>query len=78
MGTLPAMFVSLHEAATRGTSLGLGYNAALAPCGGTAPLVAMLLIDLSASSAATAIHLVATALVCRMLVRFVPAQGVTR
>jgi MHS family proline/betaine transporter-like MFS transporter len=64
LGTLPTVFVSLHDTATRCTNLALGYNAALALFGGTAPLVATLLVKATGWPAAPGLYLVATALVC--------------
>jgi MHS family proline/betaine transporter-like MFS transporter len=72
LGTLPAVFVSLHGPASRCTALSLGYNTALALFGGTAPLIATLLVKATGWPAAPGLYLVLTALVCLALVRFVP------
>lgn len=72
LGTLPAVFVSLHASATRCTALALGYNLALALFGGTAPLISALLFRLSGWPAAPGLYLAATALVCLALVGQVP------
>jgi MHS family proline/betaine transporter-like MFS transporter len=72
LGTLPAVFVSLHGPALRCTALSLGYNTALALFGGTAPLIATLLVKATGWPAAPGLYLVLTALVCLALVRFVP------
>jgi MFS transporter, MHS family, proline/betaine transporter len=74
LGALPATFVSLHRTAERCTVLSLGYNAALALFGGTAPLVATLLVKFTGWAGAPALYLAATALVCAVLVRFIPAE----
>ena len=47
LGTLPAVLVSLYQETSRCTALALSYNLALALFGGTAPLVATLLVKLS-------------------------------
>ena len=67
MGALPAVFVSLHGMATRCTALSLSYNAALALFGGTAPLVATLLVQATEWGPAPGLYLVFTALVCGVL-----------
>ena len=72
LGTLPAVFVSLHGPAMRCTSLSVSYNTALALFGGTAPLIATLLVKLTGWPGAPGLYLVLTALVCLALVRFVP------
>jgi MHS family proline/betaine transporter-like MFS transporter len=72
LGTLPAVFVSLHGPALRCTALSVGYNMALALFGGTAPLIATLLVKATGWAAAPGLYLVLTALVCLALVRFVP------
>jgi MHS family proline/betaine transporter-like MFS transporter len=73
LGTLPAVFVSLYRAATRCTALSLGYNAALALFGGSAPLAATLLVKATGWQAAPGLYLALTALVCGALVRLVPS-----
>ena len=78
LGALPAVFVSLHPAAMRCTALSLGYNVALALFGGTAPLVATLLVKVTGWHAAPGLYFAATALVCGLLVRFIPAEGFER
>ncbi len=75
LGTLPAVFVSLHGTAMRCTALSLGYNVALALFGGTAPLVATVLIKVTGWSAAPGLYFALTALVCCLLVRFVPPSS---
>ena len=72
LGTLPAVFVSLHGPAMRCTSLSVSYNTALALFGGTAPLIATLLVKLTGWPGAPGLYLVLTALICLALVRFVP------
>jgi MFS transporter, MHS family, proline/betaine transporter len=75
LGTLPAVFVSLHGPALRCTALSVSYNTALALFGGTAPLIATLLVKVTGWPGAPGLYLVLTALVCLMLVRYVPNQA---
>ena len=72
LGTLPAVYVSLHGPAVRSTALSVSYNMALALFGGTAPLIATLLVKATGWPAAPGLYLVLTALVCLALVRLVP------
>ncbi len=74
LGTLPAVFVSLHPVAMRCTALSLGYNVALALFGGTAPLVATVLVKVTGWHAAPGLYFAATAAVCWALIRFIPAE----
>jgi len=78
LGTLPAVFVSLHGPDLRCTALSVGYNIALALFGGTAPLIATLLVKATGWPGAPGLYLVLTALVCLALVRFVPQSPVRR
>jgi MFS transporter, MHS family, proline/betaine transporter len=75
LGTLPAVFVSLHGPALRCTALSVSYNTALALFGGTAPLIATLLVKVTGWPGAPGLYLVLTALVCLRLVRYVPNQA---
>jgi MFS transporter, MHS family, proline/betaine transporter len=75
LGTLPAVFVSLHGPALRCTALSVSYNTALALFGGTAPLIATLLVKVTGWPGAPGLYLVLTAVVCVMLVRYVPNQA---
>jgi len=72
LGTLPAVLVSLHQETSRCTALGLSYNLALALFGGTAPLIATVLVKLTGWSLAPGLYLAATALLCLVLVRYLP------
>jgi MHS family proline/betaine transporter-like MFS transporter len=72
LGTLPAVYVSLHGPAARSTALSVSYNMALALFGGTAPLIATLLVKGTGWPGAPGLYLVLTALVCLALVRLVP------
>jgi MHS family proline/betaine transporter-like MFS transporter len=72
LGTLPAVFVSLHGPALRCTALSVSYNTALALFGGTAPLIATLLVKVTGWPGAPGLYLILTALVCLTLVRLVP------
>lgn len=75
LGALPAVFVALHPPAMRCTALSLGYNVALALFGGTAPLVATVLVKVTGWHAAPGLYFAATALVCCVLIRFIPADA---
>jgi MHS family proline/betaine transporter-like MFS transporter len=77
LGTLPAVYVSLHGPAVRSTALSLSYNVALALFGGTAPLIATLLVKVTGWPPAPGLYLMLTAIVCLALVRFVPDSPVT-
>ncbi|MEM7122086.1 MAG: MFS transporter [Pseudomonadota bacterium] len=72
LGTMPAVFVSLFTADARCSSMSIGYNAALALFGGTSPLIATYLVDVTGWSGAPGLYLAVTALVCLALVPFVP------
>ncbi len=72
LGTLPAVLVSLYQETSRCTALALSYNLALALFGGTAPLVATLLVKLSGWQLAPGLYLAATALLCLVLTRYLP------
>ncbi len=72
LGTLPAVYVSLHGPAVRSTALSVSYNMALALFGGTAPLIATLLVKVTGWPGAPGLYLVLTAVVCLVLVRLVP------
>jgi MFS transporter, MHS family, proline/betaine transporter len=76
LGTLPAVYVSLHGPAVRSTALSVSYNTALALFGGTAPLIATLLVKATGWPGAPGLYLALTALVCLALVRFVPPSSV--
>jgi MHS family proline/betaine transporter-like MFS transporter len=78
LGTLPAVYVSLHGPAVRSTALSLSYNVALAIFGGTAPLIATLLVKVTGWPPAPGLYLMLTAIVCLALVRFVPDSPVTK
>lgn len=75
LGTLPAVFVSLHGPAQRCTALSVSYNTALALFGGTAPLIATLLVKATGWPPAPALYLMLTAIVCLALVRFLPTPS---
>ncbi len=72
LGTMPTVFVSLFSTEARCSAMAMGYNAALALFGGTAPLMATWLVAATGWSGAPGLYLAATALVCLFLVRFVP------
>ncbi|MEA2779879.1 MAG: transporter, family, proline/betaine transporter, partial [Rhodospirillaceae bacterium] len=60
--------------AVRSTALSVSYNTALALFGGTAPLIATLLVKATGWPGAPGLYLALTALVCLALVRFVPER----
>lgn len=62
MGPCPAAFVELFPTRTRYSGVAIGYNAAQALCGGTAPLIATWLIHVSGTAQAAAVYLMAAAL----------------
>jgi MHS family proline/betaine transporter-like MFS transporter len=61
-GASLAAFVELFPTRTRYTGLGLSYNLAVAVCGGTTPLVATWLVNVTGSTLAPAFYLMAAAL----------------
>jgi MHS family proline/betaine transporter-like MFS transporter len=61
-GAALAAFVELFPTRTRFSGLALGYNLAVAICGGTTPLVATWLVNVSGSTLAPAFYLMAAAL----------------
>ncbi len=69
LGGLPAVFASQFPSTVRCSGLAIGYNAAVALFGGTAPLVATLLVKLTGWSASPGLYLAITALVALVLLR---------
>lgn len=63
MGPVPAAITEMFPARTRFSSLSIGYNASLAAFGGTAPMVAGLLIRQTGVAVSPAYYLMALALV---------------
>jgi MHS family proline/betaine transporter-like MFS transporter len=61
-GASLAAFVELFPTRTRYSGLALGYNLAVAVCGGTTPLVATWLVNVTGSTVAPAFYLMAAAL----------------
>jgi MHS family proline/betaine transporter-like MFS transporter len=61
-GASLAAFVELFPTRTRYSGLALGYNLAVAICGGTTPLVATWLVHVTGSTVAPAFYLMAAAL----------------
>lgn len=78
LGTLPAVFVSLHEVTMRCTNLSISYNIALAIFGGTTPLVATLMTKYTGSSLSPAFYLVLTAIVCAVFTPLVPTTALIK
>ncbi|MGI9402895.1 MAG: MFS transporter, partial [Hyphomicrobium sp.] len=72
LGAMPVVFVSLHSARVRCSSLSFGYNLAVAIAGGTAPLIATFLVKVTGWQAAPGLYLAATAIVGLSLLPFVP------
>jgi MHS family proline/betaine transporter-like MFS transporter len=70
-GCMAATFVELFPTATRYTGVAVGYNAGQAVLGGTAPLVATGLIQLTGDDKAPAFYLVACALVVAVVSLFI-------
>jgi MHS family proline/betaine transporter-like MFS transporter len=61
-GAALAAFVELFPTRTRYSGLALSYNLAVAICGGTTPLVATWLVNVTGSTVAPAFYLMAAAL----------------
>jgi MHS family proline/betaine transporter-like MFS transporter len=61
-GASLAAFVELFPTRTRYSGLGLSYNLAMAICGGTTPLVATWIVNVTGSTLAPAFYLMAAAL----------------
>lgn len=74
LGTLPAVFVWLHGARLRCTSLSIGYNLATAVFGGTAPLIATTLVAASGWQPAPGLYFAVAALVGLALLGWVPRR----
>lgn len=75
MGTLASVFVALNRATVRCSAVSAGYNLAVTLFGGTAPLVATVLVNVTGWQAAPGLYLAATALVGLALLRFLPASS---
>jgi MFS transporter, MHS family, proline/betaine transporter len=74
LGALPTVFVSLHGARLRCSSLSIGYNLAVAVFGGTAPLVATTLVSVTGWDASPGLYFAASALVGLALLAYVPSR----
>jgi MHS family proline/betaine transporter-like MFS transporter len=75
LGAMPAVFASQIPAQLRCSGLAVGYNGALALFGGTAPLIATLLVEATGWNAAPGLYLAFTALVGLALVPRVADEG---
>jgi MFS transporter, MHS family, proline/betaine transporter len=75
LGAMPAVFASQIPAQLRCSGLAVGYNGALALFGGTAPLIATLLVEATGWNAAPGLYLALTALVGLALVPRVADEG---
>ncbi len=77
-GPLPATMMELFPTRTRYTGVALGYNISLAAFGGTAPLMATLLVSATGSMVAPAFYLMFFAAVslfaAQAVHRFVPGE----
>ena len=62
-GPCPAAFVELFPTRTRYSGVAMGYNAAQALCGGTAPLIATWLVHATGTARSAAAYLMAAAAV---------------
>ncbi len=74
LGTLPTVFVMLHGARLRCSSLSIGYNLAVAVFGGTAPLVATTLVSLTGWEASPGLYFAVSALAGLVLLAYVPSR----
>ena len=72
MGTLPSVFVALNRATVRCSAVAAGYNLSVTLFGGTAPLIATVLVNVTGWQAAPGLYLAATAFVGLALLRFLP------
>jgi MHS family proline/betaine transporter-like MFS transporter len=68
LGTMPAVFAALIPSRVRCSGLAFGYNLAMALFGGTAPLIATLLVKATGWNAAPGLYLALTAVVGLALV----------
>jgi MHS family proline/betaine transporter-like MFS transporter len=75
LGAMPVVFVSLHSARVRCSSLSIGYNSAVAIAGGTAPLIATTLVSVTGWQAAPGLYLTASAIIGLSLLPFVPRSA---
>ncbi len=70
MGPVPAAITEMFPARTRFSSLSIGYNASLAMFGGTAPMVAGLLMRQTGDASSPAYYLIVLALLSGSIVFF--------
>lgn len=75
LGTMPAVFAAQIPARVRCSGLAIGYNVAVALFGGTAPLIATLLVKGTGWNAAPGVYLALTAVVGLALVHRVADRG---
>ncbi len=74
-GASLAAFVELFPTRTRYSGLALSYNLAVAICGGTTPLVATWLVNVTGSTMAPAFYLMAAALGTTLAALAMPERG---
>ncbi|MEM7444824.1 MAG: MFS transporter [Pseudomonadota bacterium] len=75
LGTLPAFYVTLFSSALRCTAFSASYNVSVAVYGGTAPLIATLLIQQTGWSIAPGLYICAAMLVSLVALRFAPRNN---
>lgn len=75
LGVMPALFVSLFSSATRCSGFSVSYNFGVAIFGGTAPLIATALIQLTGWSAAPGFYLIAAMLVALAALAYLARAG---
>ncbi|MEO1223092.1 MAG: MFS transporter [Pseudomonadota bacterium] len=78
LGIMPTLFVSLFSSATRCSGFSVSYNAGVAVFGGTAPLIATALIQLTGWSAAPGLYLIAAMAVALAALAFLARAGAGR
>lgn len=70
MGPIPTVLVEIFPTSVRFTGVALSYNLAAAIFGGTAPMVAMLLMKITGDNYAISYYLIALALVSSIILKF--------
>lgn len=75
LGASPAMMVELFPSETRLTAYSIAFNLGIGIVGGTSPLIATWLIEVSGSFYAPAFYLVGTASVAAIAISFMPDRS---
>ncbi len=78
LGTLPAVFVALFSSVTLCSAFSISYNAGVAIFGGTAPLIATALIQLTGWSASPGLYLIAAMLIALTALTLLAPAGIAR